>query len=208
MRKIIWDGKPWQAFKTFAIIFSFIMNFILLIVLLLMGPLLLPIVNDIVQPIVGGLNDSFDEMSAAKISRTIKVEDTMPIAFTLPLSATTNVVVVDDVRLSGVPAQFVLPDGGGQINGQVSLALPAGLVLPVQLELDVPVDQEIPVALNVDVEIPLAETELGAPFRKLQGLFGPLNDFLAGLPASNEAFFSRIMSSQPPTTEATAAEAP
>ena len=30
-RKWVWSGKPWQAFKTFAIIFSFIMNFVLLL---------------------------------------------------------------------------------------------------------------------------------------------------------------------------------
>ena len=36
-RKWVWTGKPWQAFKTFAIIFSFIMNFVLLLVLLSMN---------------------------------------------------------------------------------------------------------------------------------------------------------------------------
>ncbi len=187
------DMKPWQAFKTFAILFSFVMNFVLLIVLLLAAPLILPIVNDIANPIVGGLNDSFVDMSTATISRRIEVNDEMDIAFTLPLSATTNVLVVEDVKLEGVPAQFLLPGGGGAINGQVFLSLPKGLLLPVQLGLDVPVDQTIPVNLAVDVDIPLSETELGGPFNKLRSLFEPLAELLGGLPSSNADLFDRIL---------------
>ncbi|MCP4423430.1 MAG: hypothetical protein GY803_02960 [Chloroflexi bacterium] len=185
------DMKPWQAFKTFAILFSFLMNFILLIVLLLAAPLIIPIVSDIANPIVGGLNDSFVDMSSATISRKIEVDDEMDIAFTLPLSTTTDVEVIKAVPLN-VPAEFVLPDGGGSIRGQVFLELPEELTLPVQLELEVPVDQTIPVALSVDVEIPLRETELGGPFNRLRSLFEPLAGLLGGLPSSNDELFDRI----------------
>lgn len=51
--KWVWSGKPWQAFKTFAIIFSFVMNFVLLVVLLIAAPLILPIVDSIAEPLVG-----------------------------------------------------------------------------------------------------------------------------------------------------------
>jgi len=197
--------KPWQAFKTFAILFSFAVNFILLIVLLLVAPLIIPIVSDIANPIVGGLNDSFVDMSAATISRKIEVNDEMGIAFTLPLSTTTDVVVVKDVPLS-VPAQFVLPNGGGSINGQVFLNLPKNLKLPVQLDLDVPVDQTIPVQLAVDVDIPLHETELGKPFNTLRSLFEPLAALLNGLPASNEELFDRILGRDSAAAEDTAVE--
>lgn len=193
-RKWVWDGKPWRAFKTFAIIFSFAMNFVLLIVLLAVAPLILPTVDTVAKPIVGGLNGSFVDMGTATISRTIDVSDTMPINFTLPLSATTEVVMTENVGLSGVPARFVFPNGGGAINGQVFLDLPQGLELPVQLNLQVPVSQTIPVQLAVGVEIPLRETELGGPFGRLQALFEPLDNFLGGLPASNEELFDRITS--------------
>ena len=196
MRKWVWDGKPWMAFKTFAIIFSFIMNAVLLIVLLIAAPLILPIVNDIVNPIVGGLNSSFVDMSSANITRTIDVNDTIPINFVLPLDTETNVVLVDNVALSGVPTTFNLPGGGGTINGAVNLTLPKGLVLPVALNLDVPVDQEIDVALAVDVDIPLSETELGVPFNQLQSLFGPLDDLVQDLPDTNQELFQRVGSSE------------
>lgn len=192
MSKQFWDGKPWQAFKTFAILFSFIMNLILLIVLLLLAPHILPLVDSSVKPLVGGLNDSFVQMSSATISRTIVVDDVMPIAFTLPLNTTTDVTIIEDVPLQGIPARFILPDGGGVINGQVSLSLPKGVTLPVQLSLDVPVDQEIPVHLAVAVQIPLDETELGAPFLTLQGLFEPLDKLLQRLPGNNNELIRRI----------------
>lgn len=202
-RNWVWSGKPWQAFKTFAIIFSFIMNVILLLVLLIVAPLILPIVDSIAEPIVGGLSDSFVDMSGATISRTIEVQDTMPISFTLPLQTRTEVVVVESVPLN-IPAQFTLPGGGGQINGNVTLALPEGLSLPVELDLDVPVDQEIDVALSVDVQIPMQETELGGPFNTLRGLFEPLDRLIKGLPSSNDELFGRITQSSPPTPQDTA----
>lgn len=198
MRKWVWDGKPWMAFKTFAIIFSFIINVVLILVLLIAAPLILPLVNDIVNPIVGGLNDSFVDMSNANISRTIEVNDTIPINFTLPLDTETSVVLVDDVALAGVPTTFSLPGGGGSINGAVNLTLPKGLVLPVQLSLDVPVDQEIDIALAVQVDIPLDETELGSPFNQLQSLFGPLDKLIKGLPDTNEELFQRVARSEQP----------
>ncbi len=191
-RNWIWGNKPWQAFKAFAILFSFFMNFILLLVILSIAPLTLPIVNDIVKPIVGGLNESFDEMSSATITQEIPVRDTMPISFTLPLSATTEVLVTDGVPLN-IPATFTLPGGGGQIVGSVTLELPAGLALPVQLEMEVPVDQEIDVALDVAVDIPLAKTELGTPFIRLQDLFGPLDAQVDSLPDNSDELIDRVL---------------
>ena len=189
----LWNRRPWDAFKTFAIIFSFIMNFVLLIVLMAVGGLIIPIVNDIVEPIVGGLNDSFVDMSEATISQEIAIDTEMPISFTLPLELkNTEVVLAGPVDVS-TPATFVLPGGGGQISGQVFLTLEPGLVLPVNITEDVPVDQVIPVTMDVPVEIPLAETELGVPFLTLKGLFEPLNELLIKLPSSNEELQQRII---------------
>lgn len=203
-RKLFWDSKPWQAFKTFAILFSFTVNLVLIIVLLLVAPLIIPIVSDIANPIVGGLSDSFVQMNNASIVQTITVDDDLPISFTLPLSTTTNVLVTEDVGLRAIPATFQLPGGGGAINGFVTLNLPKGLDLPVQLNLEVPVDQTIPVVLKVPVEIPLNQTELGPPFTTLQDLFIPLDRLLRQLPASNEELYQRISGDAPtPIPDAT-----
>jgi len=197
MKNLIRDGKPWQAFKTFAIIFSFTVNLVLLLVLLLMAPLILPIVNQIAMPIVGGLNTSFVEMNNATIEQTIIVDDTIPIAFTLPLAQETNVVLTQPVELQQVDTRFDLPGGGGYIIGNVTLTLPAGLNLPVRLDLEVPVEQTIPVVLEVEVEIPLNETELGVPFARLEGLFSPLDALLRGLPSNSEELRGRLLQPRP-----------
>ncbi|MFO7678420.1 MAG: hypothetical protein R6X34_00050 [Chloroflexota bacterium] len=138
------------------------------------------------------MNDSFVQMGEAEINRQIVVDDVIPIAFTLPLDTDTRVVVTEGVPLNNVPAQFILPGGGGYINGLVSLTLPAGLELPVHLALDVPVEQTVPVQLTVDVNIPLDETELGVPFKNLQEIFGPLTAMLTSLPKDNEDLINRI----------------
>ena len=191
MRKYLWEGTPWQAFKNFAIIFSFIVNIITILVLLIAAPLIIPIVNDIAEPIVGGLNDSFVDMGEAHIVQTIQAQDTIPVVFTLPLSTTTNVRLTAPVPIQA-QTTFSLPDGGGTINGIVSLTLAEGLELPVALNLMVPVNQTVPVDLAVAVDIPLADTELGPPFRNLQGIFSPLNGLIRNLPSSNAELFDRV----------------
>ena len=200
MGDYFWQKKPWQAFKNVAIIFSFIVNFVLLLVLLLAAPLILPIVDSVARPLVGGLSDSFVQMGEASIVRTIPVDDNIPVSFTLPLSTTTDVVLDRPVPLN-VPATFNLPGGGGTINGAVYLELPEGLVLPIRLDLGVPVSNTIAVQLDVAVDIPLEETELGQPFNTLQALFVPLDSFLEALPASNQELFERITGRRSGTEE-------
>ncbi len=193
MNRFFWQNKPWQAFKNFAIIFSFIVNIVLIVILLLAAPLILPAVTEIANPLVGGLTQSFNEMGDASIVQTIVVDDQIPIQFTLPLNQQTRVVLSEPVPLS-VPARFVFPDGGGAINGQVSLTLPEGQELPIHLALDVPVSQTIPVRLSVPVDIPLDQTELGVPFNRLKALFNPLNDLIGGLPATGAELNERLTS--------------
>lgn len=188
---LLWQARPWQAFKNVAIIFSFVVNVILVIGILLALPLLLPTLNGVAKPLVGGLSDSFVQMGEASIERTISVDDHIPVVFTLPLQQQTNVVLVEPVPMS-VPATFVLPGGGGTINGTVTLQLPPGTTLPVSLDMQVPVSTTIPVQLDVGVDIPLQETELATPFNTLRDLFEPLDGFIGGLPQTNDDLYERL----------------
>lgn len=190
-RRLIWQARPWQAFKNFAIIFSFVINLVFIVALLLILPLLIPMIGGVATPLVGGLSDSFVQMGEASIERTIAVDDQIPVVFTLPLQEETNVVLVEPVPMS-VPATFVLPAGGGTINGTVMLQLPSGTSLPVALDMQVPVSTTIPVKLDVGVDIPMQETELATPFNTLRALFQPLDNMLRGLPQSNDEFYERL----------------
>lgn len=190
-RNFFWQARPWQAFKTFAIIFSFITNLVLILVIFIALPLVLPGVNSIAKPLVSGLSESFVQMGEATIVRTISVDDEIPVVFTLPLQQQTNVILTEPVPMS-VPATFVLPGGGGTINGVVSLQLPPNTSLPVALDISVPVSTTIPVNLDVGVNIPMQETELATPFNNLRALFQPLDAFLGGLPESNDDLYQRL----------------
>ena len=213
MKEWLWSGRPWQAFKNFAIIFSFVLNMVFLVLLILVAFYIIPVVNDVVEPVVSGLNDSFEEMESAHIRQTIAIDDEIAVVFQLPLRTQTVTTIIEPVPMN-IPTQFVLPGGGGFINGNVSFALPAGTELPVQLDIVVPVSQTVPIVMEVLVDIPLSETELSQPFGDLRRLFAPLDSLLTNLPSTNAEFYERLraaMETEPvalPAEQANAAENP
>lgn len=171
----------WYSFKTVALMISFTLNMVLLIVVLLLLMQIFQIKNGILEPLVDGLHASFVGMDEAVIRRSIAVDDSIPVVFTLPVNETTDVVLTQDVPLVA-NATFTLPGGGGMINGRVDIVLPQDLVLPVRLSMDVPVNADVPVNLDVPVDIPLNETELHEPFMYLRDLFEPYVRVLDHLP--------------------------
>jgi hypothetical protein len=189
------------GFWRFAVIFSLAMNVVLLLVVLALGGLIFQIKTQIATPIVGGLHQSFEEMQQASIKTeitvndTIQVNDTMPVVFDLPLNQATTVTTLEPVLIRGATVNLVA--GGLTVsNASADIVLPAGTALPVQLNLMVPVNQtipvslKVPVALKVPVDIPLARTELNAPFTRLTGIVEPYDATLDSLPNSwVEAFF-------------------
>lgn len=195
MKKWLWKGKPWQAFKNFAIIFSFVLNLIFLVMLILGALYVIPVMNEVAEPVVSGLNDSFEDMENAHIRQRITIDDQIPVVFDLPVRTNTTATILEPVPMS-IPTQFVLPGGGGYINGNVSFALPAGTELPVQLDVVVPVSQSVPIAMEVPVDISLSETELSQPFGDLRRLFAPLDSLLSNLPSSNAEAYQRLMGEQ------------
>lgn len=191
MKSWFWSGKPWQAFKNFALIFSFLLNVLFFIALVLVLVNVIPVVNGIAEPIVSGLNQSFVEIGAAHIVRTVEVEDTIPVEFDLTVDTETVALLTEPVPMT-IPTTFVLPGGGGFINGSVTIELPAGTGLPVKFNTTVPVRESVPVKLAVSVDIPLEETELAEPFADLQALFAPLDEFLTKLPSTNDEAAGRF----------------
>jgi len=194
MKEWIWSGKPWQAFKNVAVLFSFTMNVVLLVFLIITALFVLPIIKQVAAPVVDGLNDTFVDMGDAHIRETIAINHVMEIAFDLPIDTQTTATLVEPVPMS-VPTTFVLPAGGGTLNGTVNFQLPPGIQLPVQLNLIVPVSKTVPIDLAVDVDIPLEETDLGQPLTDLYALFAPLDEFLSNLPGDNDEMVRRLFGS-------------
>lgn len=183
-------GRFWR----FAVIFSFVVNLILLVVVVALVAMLFQITNGLASPIVGGLHDSFLEMQSASIvttipvNETIVVNDTIPVVFDLPLNQNTTVVTTEPLTING--ATVNIQSGGLTLNANADIVLPAGTSLPVQLNLVVPVSQTVPVSLKVPVQItvpvniPLAQTELNAPFSQLASIVAPYDTMLKSLPTS------------------------
>ncbi len=181
----------WPAFKNIAIVFSFSLNMIMLSLFIITAFWIIPSTNHLVKPIITNLSKSVEDMVSAEINQTIQVNDQIPIAFDLPVSAITSVELTAAVPMA-VNTSFVLPNGGGNINGTVYFELPQGTLLPVALNIMVPVSQTVPVDLAIGVNIPLDETEMGPPLMGLQEVIAPIEDFLSDFPSDNRDFFRRL----------------
>ena len=181
-RYVRWTAAMWRAFKNFALIFSFSVNLVIVIALLLIvGWGLSPMKTGVIEPLLDNLQTAVTALDTATIVRTIPIDEQVPVNFVLPVEKSTTVILSQEVELVR-PATFLLPDGGGTINGTVLLDLPKGLELPILLDLDVLVDNVIPVQFPFEVTIPLRETELNRVTVELNGVLGPVRQLLDDLP--------------------------
>ena len=168
--------KFMQAFWTIASIMSFTVNIVLLVAFLFVLQNFSTIgiaVNDLSSYLLGGLYNNFVKMDQAHIKTTIPVSKEIPVQFNLNVSGATNVTLSENVSISG--ALVTVNTGGLNINNaRANIVLPKGTVLPIFIEnLVVPVDQKVLAELNVEVDIPLEQTELHEPFVGLKKVVEP-----------------------------------
>jgi hypothetical protein len=189
--RFIWQGGRFlPALWTIASSISMITTVVLIIVVIVLLNELFTLKALIGDQLLGGLQTNFEQMDAATIETmvivddTITVDDTIPVQFTLMLNQVTNVTLTENTT---IPNTIVTLNG---VQVPTSIILPAGTILPIALNLEVPVDQtvpvvlQVPVHLEVPVSIPLANTELHAPFTGLQEVVAPYNEMLADTPDS------------------------
>ncbi|MBN1812623.1 MAG: hypothetical protein JXA14_12365 [Anaerolineae bacterium] len=200
----------WERFKSFAILFSFTVN-VVTILSLLVGSVpaaqtAFTLKADTVEPLLNDLDAAFVKLGESEIVTVVEIDEELdirfdlpldqplPIDFPLPIQQDTAVMLTQRVPLYNLPATFVLPGGGGQINGTVSLALPAGMFLPIRLDmsvpvtstipvrLNVPVDQTVPVRMTVPVRIKLGESGLQPAVDDLRRAIQPISTTVQSLP--------------------------
>jgi hypothetical protein len=200
--KLLWQGRPWPALQTVALLLSLAVNIVLLVaagVLLMLAGRAFELRDAVAAPLLNGLHDGFVAMDAAHIrttiavNDTITVDDTLPVEFDLPVQASTVVTLTQPVLITGASVNI----SGGILtlnDAPATILLPANTPLPVELNLVVPVRQTVPVRLtvpvklSVPVDIPLAATDLHGPFTSLRDLFAPYKSLVNDLPGSwNEA---------------------
>lgn len=145
---------------------------ILLIIVIVIGFNAVKVANAVNQDLVGQLYSSFVAMDQAHIKSTIPIESEVPAKFDLQLDTITTVTLSEDVYINA--ATVSLSTGGLSItNAPTNIILPAGSELPIHLVLTVPVDEMIPVVMDVEVDIPMSQTELHEPFLNLQQTIQP-----------------------------------
>lgn len=122
---------------------------------------------------VAELQDVVAKLEDSTIIYTVPLTTRLPVELEVPINSSTilnerNIVTLTEPVPLNVPASIVFPGGGGNLNATVNIQLPPGLQLPVNLDMNVRLQTEIPIDnLEVPVNIPLAETELGPQFRRL-----------------------------------------
>jgi hypothetical protein len=174
-------NRFWEAFKTFAIVFSFLINILLLLLVIWFATQYAKLQQTQVQPLIGGLYKGFNDLNAAVIEAQIPVNQELPISFNVPVRQSTTVILVAPVKLENVPATMDL-GAAGIINGRVTLSLPQGMQLPIAMDMNIPVQDSVPVNLMVDVKIPVNQTQLNQPFEELKSLVETYDDNLSALP--------------------------
>jgi hypothetical protein len=190
LQRFTWQGKVGPAFWQTASVLSLIINVILIIVMLVVVRYVFTLKSLIQDGLIGGLYDNFVLMDQANITATInvattiRVQDTMPVVFDLPLNQDTVVVLVGETPINGATIYL----NGAAVP--IDLVLPTGTPLNINLDLVVTVSQtigvslDVPINLEVPVDIPLDQTELHQPFTGLQGVVSPYRGLLNDLPNS------------------------
>ncbi len=164
------------AFWTIASVLSLTMNVLLIGGLLVLWQVLGSVRttgSTATTNLVSGLYTNFERMDQAHIKTTIPVNTQVPVTLNVCIKSGTNVVLNRDTTIPN--ARVTVQTGGLNIQGATStIALPANTVLPVNLDLCVPVDTTVQVALNVNVDIPVASTELHPAILGLEQTIQPL----------------------------------
>jgi hypothetical protein len=174
--------KIGPAFWTVTGIISLIVNAILIALLISLAGQLFGLKRLVQDQLLGGLYTNFVRMDQAHIRTTIPVNTEVPAKFNLPLKTNTIVVLTEDTVLENARVARLSTGGLTITDAPATIVLAQGTQLPVALDLSVPVDQMIPVSLNVNVDIPLSQTDLHAPFVGLQEVVRPYYRMLEETP--------------------------
>jgi hypothetical protein len=174
---------------------SFLINAVLLILLGVLAGALLQNRNQVRALAANGsvfaannvaeLQDVVADLQGATIRTVIPLDQPLSLAgrgIFVPVAQQTTVTLVEPVPLTLSGANIDLGNGNRLRANSINLTLPQGTPLLIDLRMDIPLDSvTIPVQLDVPVNIPLAETELGPQFQRLGAIVDRLVDPVAPL---------------------------
>ena len=184
LQKVVYQGKFRPAFWTVACIFSLFVNIILIGLLIAFGRNFFALKAVIADSLLADTANNLALMDQAHIVMTVPVEttvrlqDTLPVVFDLPINENTQISLSEASTING--ARIYLNNTAVTTD----LTLPAGTPLDANLSMSipvsttVPVDIVVPVTLKIPVDIAIDQTDLHQSIVGLQETIKPYQTVL------------------------------
>ncbi len=184
LQKTTYQGKYLPAFWTVACIASLLVNAILIAILIAFGRNFFAMKAAVADGLVNGTSDNLALMDKAHIitrvpvQTKIQLQDDLPVAFSLPISQSTQLTLAQDTRITGA---YIYLNNTAVLT---DLTLPARTPILVDLDMTIPVDvsvpmsMTVPLSLQVPVDIAVNQTDLHQSIVGLQGVIEPYKTLL------------------------------
>jgi hypothetical protein len=179
LQKVVYQGKFMPAFWTVACIFSLVVNIILIGLLVSFGRHFFEFKALVANGLLTETSNNLAMMDKAHIvmtvpvKTTVRLQDTLPVVFDLPINENTQVSLTEEATING--AQIYLNNTAVTTD----LTLPAGTPLDANFNMSIPVsttapvDITVPVTLQIPVDIAIEETDLHQSIVGLQEAIQP-----------------------------------
>jgi len=179
LQKTTYQGKYLPAFWTVACIFSLIVNVILLAILISFGHNFFELKSMIAKGLVNGtyenlaLMDKAHIVTSVPVNTSIQLQDTLPVAFDLPINQSTQLSLAQDTRITGA---YIYLNNTAVLT---DLTLPANSSIQANFDINIPVNTTVPlsitvpVAIQVPVDIAIDQTDMHQSIVGLQGIIEP-----------------------------------
>jgi hypothetical protein len=179
LQKFVYQGKFMPAFWTVACIFSLVANIILIGLLISVSRHFFELKALVSDGLLTQASNNLAMMDKSHIVLTVPVEttvrlqDTLPVTFDLPINQSTQLSLAEDTTING--AYIYLNNTAVQTD----LTLPSGTPLQANFNMSipvsttVPVDFTVPVSIQVPVDIAIDQTDLHQSIVGLQEAIKP-----------------------------------
>jgi hypothetical protein len=179
IQKVVYQRKFFPAFWTVASIFSLIVNVILIAILISVGHNLFELKAIVADGLVTPTSNNLELMDKAHIitmvpvETTVRLQDSLPVVFDLPIDKNLQLSTTEDTRISGAYIYLNNTAVETDLTLPARTPLQANFNLTIPVSTTVPVDLLVPVTVQVPVDIAVNQTDLHQSIVGLQGAIEP-----------------------------------
>jgi hypothetical protein len=179
IQKVVYQRKFFPAFWTVASIFSLIVNVILIGLLVSVGHNLFELKTVVADGLVIPTSNNLELMDKAHIittvpvETTIRVQDSLPVVFDLPINKNMQITMTEDTRISGAYIYLNNTAVETDLTLPAQTPLQANINLTIPVSTTVPLDMLVPVTVQVPVDIAVNQTDLHQSIMGLQAAIEP-----------------------------------